>query len=206
MSELINFIQSVGYLGYAVLFLIIFLESFPVTFFLPGDSLLFTTGFLASGGYFSFPLLVLVLFVASIVGYFGSYYFGKFLGKRIFSNEKSFWLNPKHLVTTQKFYDKYGAKTLIIGRFVPVVRSFSPALAGAVEMNMTKFTKHTLVGSVLWTCGVSSLGFYLGKIFPQSQLYLTPIILLVIFVSILPGVFEYISEKRKHKASALNES
>jgi membrane-associated protein len=199
MSDITSFIQSAGYLGYAVLFLIIFFESFPFTFFLPGDSLLFTMGFLASAGILSFPVLVVTLFFAGTLGYICSYFFGKWIKDLIYSEKDTFWFRRKHFLKTREFYDKYGSKTLIIGRFVPVVRSFSSALAGAVEMDFKKFLKYTLIGGVFWTCGMSSVGFYLGRIFPKTELYLTPIILLIIFVSILPGIVEYISEYRKKK-------
>lgn len=199
MSDITSFIQHSGYLGYVVLFLIIFFESFPFSFFLPGDSLLFTMGFLASQGFLNFPLLFCILFTAGTLGYVGSYFFGRWIKDLIYSEKETRWFKKKHLIQTQKFYEKYGAKTLMIGRFVPVVRSFSPALAGAVEMKYKDFAKYTIAGGILWTGGVTSLGFYLGKIFPQSELYLTPIVLLIILASVMPGVIEYIAEKRKKK-------
>jgi membrane-associated protein len=195
MSEITSFIEHAGTLGYAVLFLIIFFESFPFTFYLPGDSLLFTMGFLASSGVLNMPALIATLFIASMIGYVCSYMFGKWIKDMIYSEKDTFWFRRKHFLKTQEYYEKYGAKTLVIGRFVPVVRSFAPALAGAVEMNFNKFMKYTLVGGVLWTFGVTTLGFFLGRAFPKTQLYLTPIVLAIIFVSILPGIIEYIKAK-----------
>lgn len=197
MPYLIHLIQISGYFGYGILFIIIFFESFPPTFFLPGDSLLFTTGFLASQGYFNLALLVGVLFVASIFGYMFSYAMGQWLRDFILQSNNRYWFKKKHLDQTQKFFDKYGDKTIIIGRFMPIVRSFAPTLAGSVEMSYKKFIRDAIVGGLLWTGGMTSVGFYLGQVIPNAHLYLTPIILGIIFVSLLPGIIEYIREKKK---------
>ncbi len=196
MDYLIHLVQVAGYFGYGILFIIIFLESFPLTFFLPGDSLLFTTGFLASQGHFNLILLVGVLFVASTLGYMFSYAMGQWFRDFILRSNDRYWFKRKHLDQTQKFFDKYGDKTIIIGRFVPVVRSFAPTLAGSVEMSYKKFIRDTMAGGILWTGGVTSIGFYLGKAVPSAHLYLTPIILGIIFVSLLPGIIEYVRGKK----------
>jgi len=196
MHYLISFITSVGYFGYVIVFIIIFLESFPPTFFLPGDSLLFTTGFLASQGHFNFALLVGTLYVASILGYMFSYAMGQKLRDIILGNPDKYWFKKKHLDYTEEFYRKYGDKTIIIGRFVPIVRSFGPTLAGSVKMSYKKFIKDTLVGGFLWTGGLTSIGFYLGRIIPHADRFLTPIILCIIFVSLLPAIVEYINRVR----------
>lgn len=192
MEYLINFIQASGYFGYVVLFIIIFFESFPPTFFLPGDSLLFVTGFLASQGYFDMTLLVGTLFLAGVGGYIFSYVMGKKLRDFILRSDDKYWFKKKHLDYTEDVYKKYGVKTLIIGRFIPIVRSFNPTLAGAVDMDRKKFMKYVLVGSILWTGGVPSLGFYLGKMIPHAEKFLTPIVLSIIFISMLPSFTEYI--------------
>ena len=197
MEYLLHLIKVTGYFGYAIVFLIIFFESFPVTFFLPGDSLLFTTGFLASQGYFDPTLLFGVLFFASFSGYIFSYAMGKKLRDFILRSNDKYWFKKKHLDYTHDFYQKYGDKTIVIGRFVPIVRSFAPTLAGAVDMNYKKFTKDSLAGAVLWTGGITSVGFYLGRAFPSTHLYLTPIILAIIFVSLLPAIIEFIKKKTK---------
>lgn len=195
MEHLINLITHLGYFGYALLFLIIFLESFPLTFFLPGDSLLFTTGFLASQGYFNLALLVFVLFLASIFGYMFSYATGHKIREFILKSNDRYWFKKKHIEYTDEFYDKYGAKTLVLGRFVPIVRSFSPALAGAVEMRYKEFMKYVFIGGILWTGGVTSVGFYLGRAIPGAHLYLTPIIVAIVFVSLIPAILEFIRSK-----------
>lgn len=198
MEHLINLINDVGHWGYLILFVVIFLESFPLTFFLPGDSLLFTTGFLASQGYFHLGFLVLVLYLAGITGYFVSYFFGKRIRDFIMNSGDRYWFKTKHIKYTENFYGKYGAKALIIGRFIPIVRSFSATLAGAVDMNFKSFTKYTVFGGVFWTGGVTSLGFYLGRLIPSAHLYLTPIVLGIIFISFIPTIVEYIKHRKKN--------
>ena len=191
MEYLVHFIQFAGYFGYAILFLIIFLESFPPTLFLPGDSLLFITGFLASQGYFDMTLLVAVLFSASVIGYIFSYAMGKKLREFILKSNDKYWFKKKHIEYTEEFYGKYGTKAIVLGRFVPIVRSFSPTLAGAVEMDYKKFVKFVLIGGFLWTGGLTSIGFYLGEAIPNAERFLTPIVLIIIFVSLLPTFAEY---------------
>lgn len=199
MEHLVNLINDVGYYGYVLLFVIIFLESFPFTFYLPGDSLLFTTGFLASQGHFHLGLLIFVLYIGGALGYLLSYSLGKKVRDFILKSNDRFWFKKKHLEYTESFYDKYGVKTLIIGRFVPVVRSFAPTLAGAVDMQYKSFVLYTVFGGAVWTGGVTSLGFYLGKIFPSAHLYLTHIVIGIIFVSILPTVYDYIKSRQQSK-------
>ncbi len=199
MEYLLEWIRIAGYFGYIILFVVIFLESFPLTFFLPGDSLLFTTGFLASQGHFDLALLVLTLFLASVFGYMFSYAMGQKLRDFILNSNDRYWFKKKHLEQTQRFFDKYGDKTIVIGRFVPVVRSFGPTLAGSVNMSYKKFIKGVFVGGILWTGGLTSIGFYLGKAIPGAHLYLTPIILAIVFVSILPVILEYFHSYRKKK-------
>lgn len=192
MEHLINFIQYAGYFGYAILFLIIFLESFPPTLFLPGDSLLFITGFLASQGHFDMVLLVSTLFVASVIGYIFSYSLGEKLRNFILRSNDKYWFKKKHIEYTENFYKKYGIKTLVIGRFVPIVRSFSPTLAGAVDMDYKTFIKYVVLGGFLWTGGVTSVGYYLGQVIPNAEKLLTPIVFGIIFVSLIPAFAEHI--------------
>ncbi len=207
MHYIIDLITAVGLFGYVVLFLIVFFESFPLTFFLPGDSLLFTTGFLASQGYFDLSLLVFTIFIACVLGYLFSYAMGQKFRTIILSGNDSYWFKKKHLEYTQQFFDKYGDKTIIIGRFVPIVRSFAPTLAGAAHMQYRKFVRDCIVGGVFWAAGMTSLGFYLGRSIPSAEKYLSLIILGIIFVSMLPSLYEYIVYKRKNvsKESTLSK-
>ena len=199
MEQLIHYITVLGYFGYVILFVIIFLESFPLTFFLPGDSLLFTTGFLASQGHFNMAILVGTLFLASISGYMFSYAMGEKLRDFILHSNDKYWFKKKHIDQTHDFFIKYGDKTVIIGRFVPIVRSFAPTLAGSAKMNYKKFIKDTMIGGFLWTGGLTTVGFYLGRAIPGVHVYLTPIILAIVFVSLIPAIAEYIHSKRKNK-------
>lgn len=198
MHYLIDLIQFTGYFGYGILFLIIFFESFPLTFFLPGDSLLFTTGFLASQGYFNMAVLFSILFIASLLGYVFSYAMGKKLRDIILNSNDKYWFKKKHLNYTEDFYKKYGDKAIIIGRFVPIVRSFAPTLAGSVRMPYKRFMRDTFIGGILWTGGITSIGFHLGRTIPGAHLYLTPIIIAIVFVSLLPAIIEFIRSKIKN--------
>ena len=197
MEYLLKFIEITGYFGYFILFIIIFFESFPPTLFLPGDSLLFVTGFLASQGYFNMALLVGVLYLASIFGYIFSYVMGKKIREFILRSNDRYWFKKKHLDYTEEFYKKYGNKTIIIGRFVPIVRSFAPTLAGAVNMDFKKFIKNVLIGGFLWTGGITCIGFYLGRIIPNAEKLLTPIVIAIIFVSLIPTFAEPVINKTK---------
>ena len=188
------FIREFGYLG---LFVVVFFESFPLTFFLPGDSLLFATGFLASQGVFSLPALISVFFLAGVTGYIFSYFIGQKIIRKFFKDEKSKIFNPKYVTYTHQFFEKYGGKTIIIGRFVPIVRSFGPALAGVANLTFKRFLLYTIVGGVVWSTVMTLIGFYLGHILPRADAYLTPIIVTIIFVSVLPTILEYLKNKNK---------
>lgn len=197
MEHLTNLITHVGVWGYVILFVIIFFESFPLTFYLPGDSLLFTTGFLASQGYFNLAILVGSLFIASILGYMFSYAMGQKIRDFILKSNDKYWFKKKHLDHTQRFFNKYGDKTIIIGRFVPIVRSFAPTLAGSVEMSYKKFIRDVVVGGAIWAGGITTLGYYIGQAIPSAHLYLTPIIMGIILLSLSPSVYEYIKARRE---------
>ncbi len=199
MHFLLDILTNIGYWGYGLVFLIIFLESFPPTFFFPGDSLLFVTGFLASQGHFNLALLIVALFLGSVGGYMFSYAMGQKLRDFILRSNDRYWFKKKHLDYTEEFYKKYGNKTIVIGRFVPIVRSFSPTLAGAVQMNYKKFIKFTLVGGFLWTAGLTLVGFYLGQIIPNADKYISLIVVAIILVSLLPFIWEYTSKMLKKR-------
>lgn len=192
MEHLINLITAVGFFGYAVLFLVIFLESFPPTFFLPGDSLLIITGFLASQGHFNIVLLISTLFLASVTGYMFSYAMGTKLRDIIINSNDKYWFKNKHLEITENFYKKYGAKTIVVGRFIPIVRSFSPTLAGAVQMNYSKFFHLSLLGGFLWIFGLTFGSYYFGGKIPYADRFFTPILIAIIVVTFLPSIVEYI--------------
>lgn len=192
--DLIEVIKTAGYVG---LFAIIFAETgLFLGFFLPGDSLIFVAGFLASQGLFSPALLALVLFVAAFTGNIAGYEFGRRVGPRLFSREDSLLFRKDHVTKTKKFYDKYGGKTVMIARFVPIVRTFAPILAGVAEMGYPVFLAFNLAGAALWTLGLVGLGFFLGRSIPDIDKYLLPIVLVIVVASVLPG-FIHLYQDRK---------
>lgn len=195
MEYLMHVVTSLGYYGYVILFVVILLESFPLTFWLPGESLLFATGFLASQGYFDLTLLTFTFFVASVLGYMFSYYAGEWLRNFILKSNNKYWFKTEHLEYTEEFYKKYGDKTIIIGRFVTIVRSFSPTLAGSAKMPYQKFIRHTFVGGILWSGAMTSVGYYLGKLVPGADKYLTPLVVVVVIFSLSPTVFKYLKSR-----------
>jgi membrane-associated protein len=195
MNHLVSIAQHVGYPG---IFLIVFLESgIPFTFFLPGDSLLFTVGFLASQGYFSLPILIPLIFIGALCGSYAGYYIGKKFGDMFLDGKEYWWFSQKHFISAKKFFDRYGTHTIVLGRFVPIVRTFAPSLAGALDMKFNTFSVYSCIGGVLWAGGITSLGFYLGQLIPHVETYLTPILILIVFVSIIPAVWEWYGSKKK---------
>jgi len=193
--DLNAFVQTAGYLG---IFFIIFAESgLFFGFFLPGDSLLFTAGLLASGGFFEIIPLVLLTFLGAVLGDQVGYWFGKKVGPRIFCREESFWFQKKHLDQAEAFYNKHGKKTIVLARFIPIVRTFAPILAGVGKMPYRTFVIYNVLGGFFWGVGVTLLGYFLGKTVPNAHDYLLQIIALIIFLSILPPLISYLKEKFK---------
>jgi membrane-associated protein len=191
--DIIALIKVIGYLG---LFGIVFAESGVFFgFFLPGGSLLFSAGLLASQGLFNIYWLVLVVGAAAILGDSAGYWFGAKVGHKIFTKENSLFFNKKYLEKTKEYYAKYGPMTVVIGRFVPIVRTFAPILAGVGEMSYKRFLSYNVIGAFLWAVGLSLLGFFLGRVVPGIEKYIMPIIILIIFLSILPILFNLKSKK-----------
>ena len=182
-----------GYLGVAA---IIFAESgLFFGFFLPGDSLLFTAGFLASQGYLNFWLLAPLLFIAAAAGDSVGYAFGYRVGPALFSRPDSRFFRHEHLIRTQKFFEKYGARAVVLARFMPIVRTFTPILAGVGKMRYASFLTYNLAGAGLWAVGVTGVGYFLGSAVPGIDRYLFPIIITIIIISILPSCYEYLKRK-----------
>lgn len=198
MFDLVSLIKTVGVLGVGG---IVFAESgLLIGFFLPGDSLLFTAGFLASQGYLNITFLVIVAFVAAVVGDSVGYAIGKKIGPKVFAREESFWFNPKQVERANIFFAKHGAKAIILARFLPIVRTFVPVIAGIGNMRYKLFLLNNIIGAVLWAIGVTLAGFYLGKIVPDVDRYLVPIIISIIILSVLPTFIHIIKdrEQREH--------
>jgi len=196
--DLKELITTVGYLG---LFAIVFAESgLFFGFFLPGDSLLVTAGLLASQGYLKIEILLVILAIAAIGGDSVGYLFGRKVGHRIFNKEKSFIFDKNHINRAQAFYEKYGGKTIVIARFMPIIRTFAPIVAGVGRMDYRKFISFNIFGGILWTAGMLLLGYFLGNFIPDVDKYLFPILIVIIFLSILPGIIDtYNHKKRSNK-------
>jgi membrane-associated protein len=183
--DLEHLIRTVGYVG---MFCIIFAETgLLIGFFLPGDSLLFTAGFLASQDYLNIWILVPVCFIAAIVGDAVGYQIGNRFGRQLFSREESRFFKPKYLLQAQAFFDLHGGKAIILGRFMPIVRTFVPVIAGAATMQYRKFAVFNIAGGALWAIGVTVAGYFLGKTIPSVDKYLLPIIVLILVVSLAPS-------------------
>ncbi|HUD02720.1 MAG TPA: VTT domain-containing protein [Candidatus Paceibacterota bacterium] len=180
----LTIITTLGYIG---IFAIVFAESgLFFGFFFPGDSLLFTAGLLAANGTLNLTALLILLPLAAVVGDTAGYAFGKWIGPRIFTKEDSFFFNKRHIERSEMFYKKYGAKALVLARFVPIVRTFVPIVAGVGRMAYSTFIIFNSIGALLWGLSITLLGYFLGNAFPATEHYLTPILLLIVFVSILP--------------------
>ena len=192
--DLVKIIESVGYLG---IFAIVFAESgLFVGAFLPGDSLLFTAGFLASQGFFDIWLLAPMTFIAAVLGDSVGYTFGRKVGKRLFQKEDSILFHKKHLLRAQKFYEKHGGKTVTIARFLPIGRTFAPIVAGMGNMQYKRFLFFNVIGAFLWAVCIPLTGFYLGNIIPGVDKYLLPILAFIIIISVLPTVIHIVRERK----------
>ncbi len=191
--------------GYPVLMAIIFAETgLLVGFFLPGDSLLVTAGALVNHGlvnpfelstFGNLLLMNAVLFVMAVVGDAVGYWIGYKTGPLIFKRDQSFLFRKDHLVATQKFYEKHGGKTIILARFMPIVRTFAPVVAGVGEMEYRRFVAFNVVGGALWVWGTCLLGYSLGHAIPDIDRHIHLVIVVVVFLSILPAIVEYVRSR-----------
>lgn len=185
--DLESVIRTVGYLG---VFAIVFAETglfFGV--FLPGDSLLFTAGFLASQGYFNIAVLAVGCFVAAVLGDATGYYIGDKMGRRLFTKPESRFFKPGYLLKAQFFFEQHGGKAIILGRFMPIVRTMVPMVAGAGTMPYRKFFTYNVFGGLIWGVGITVAGYILGDTIPGVDKYLIPIILVILIVSIAPSAW-----------------
>jgi membrane-associated protein len=188
-KTLIMTLGTLGVIG------IIFIETgLFFGFFFPGDSLLFTAGFLASQGYVSFSWLLVGAFLAAVIGDSVGYAFGKKVGPALFSREDSKIFNKRYVVQAQHFYEKHGRKTIILARFIPIIRTFAPIVAGIGNMQYRTFLAFNILGGFLWTWGMLWLGFGLGALIPNPDRYVIPVVAIIILVSALPAVKEIVKE------------
>jgi membrane-associated protein len=186
MFDIVTLVKTAGYLG---IFAIVFAESgLLVGFFFPGDSLLFTAGILSAAGLFNIWLLAPLVFFAAVLGDNAGYFIGKKAGEKLFQKEDSFFFRKSHVEKTKKFFEDYGTKAIILARFVPVARTFAPTLAGVGQMHYRTFFLYNLIGGALWGFGLPLAGYFLGSAIPDVDRYLLPIILGIIFLSLLPMI------------------
>ncbi len=180
-----------GNTTYAILMAIVFVETGLVIMpFLPGDSLLFAAGAVASRGYLNVTVLATGLIIAAIVGDTVNYHVGKAIGPRVMKGEKSRFFNKKHLDKTHRFFEKYGGKTIILARFVPIVRTFAPFVAGAGVMNYRKFIIYNVVGAIAWVTLMLGSGWALGQV-PFVKEHFELIVIAIVFISVLPMIVEW---------------
>ncbi|MGH2684613.1 MAG: DedA family protein [Actinomycetota bacterium] len=198
MLEPRELLEAFGTIG---LFLIVFAESgLLIGFFLPGDSLLFTAGLLASQGHLNFPVILVGCFVSAVAGDQVGYAFGRRVGPALFRRPNSRIFKQSHIDRAQEFFDEHGSKTIVLARFVPIVRTFAPILAGVGRMHYRTFLTFNVVGGFLWAVGVTTLGFLLGETIPDIDKYLLPVIALIIFLSLLPVGFELLRARRRSRS------
>ncbi|MDB5188182.1 MAG: putative rane-associated protein [Candidatus Kaiserbacteria bacterium] len=193
-TSLAHIVTLIGYPG---IFAAIFAETGVFFgFFLPGSSLLFTAGLLASKGVFNIWVLFTVASVAAILGDNAGYWFGSTVGHQLYNRADSRFFKKKYLLEAHAFYQKYGLQTIVLARFIPVIRTFVPIVAGIAEMDYKRFFLYNVFGGFLWAGGMCVAGYYLGKHVPWVSTYLTPIILVIIFISILPVLVQFYKQSR----------
>jgi len=192
-------VDSLGFWGgHLAIWAIVFAESgLLIGFFLPGDSLLFAAGLLASAGKLNIFALIIGCFICAVVGDNVGYATGKRFGPKLFSKEDSLFFHKNHITKAQNFYEKHGTKTIVLARFMPVVRTFAPIVAGIGKMDYSTFFKFNLLGGLVWTSGLSLLGFGLGNVIPDVDKYLLPITLAIVVISIIPSLLHLLPERKK---------
>jgi membrane-associated protein len=201
-KHLTELAQNYGTWAYAILFVIVFCETgLVVTPFLPGDSLLFAAGALAAQGAFDVNLLALLLFIAAVVGDAVNYSIGRRMGPAVFERQNSRVFKPEYLARTHRFFEKYGSKTIVLARFVPIVRTFAPFLAGVGTMSYAKFAAYNITGAALWISIFTYAGYFFGTT-PVVQRNFKLVILMIIVISILPAVYEVLKARKEARSAA----
>jgi len=184
MPDLIQLILPLGYLGLAA---VVFAESgLLVGFFLPGDSLLFSVGLIASQGHLNIWIVVPLVCIAAIVGDSVGYWFGAKVGPALFKKEDSLFFKKRYVTDTQTYFQRFGPLTIVLARFIPIARTFAPVLAGVGSMHYPLFLRYNIIGGILWGAGVTILGYFLGSIIPGIDRYLLPIVGAIIVASVAP--------------------
>ena len=195
-KNLTQLAQDYGFWTYLILFLVVFCETgLVITPFLPGDSMIFVVGALAAGGELNFPVIIAVLIAAAILGDTCNYHIGKFIGPAIFKKDDVRFLKKEYLIKTHNFYEKHGGKTIFIARFIPIIRTFAPFVAGMGSMSYAKFISYNVIGGISWVALFSFGGFFFGNI-PIVENNFSLVILAIILISLVPGVVTYLKERK----------
>lgn len=210
MENLLEFIKTflnpqsiINYGGLTLLLFIIFAETgLFFGFFLPGDSLLFVAGLMCGTPIFDVNIYTLVfsLIIAGILGNFVGYYFGKKTGPMLFRRDDSFFFKKKHVNAAKDFYTRYGGTAIVLGRFIPIIRTFVPIMAGVVDLDFKKFVWYNILGCIAWILSMVLSGYFLGRAFPSLQQNLEYIVITIILISMIPVVITYLKEHRRMKA------
>ncbi len=196
-------VQTAGYIG---LVIIIFSETGLLAgFFLPGDSLLVTAGLFAAKGDLSFVLLNVLLVPAAVIGDAVGYWIGHKAGPHLFKKEQSFFFRKDYLIKTHNFYEKYGGITIILARFMPIIRTFAPTVAGIAQMKYIDFFRYNVFGGALWVLGMTMLGFLLGNSIPGIDKHIEKVIVIIVFLSVSPAIYKYIIHRIKKRKTATNK-
>jgi membrane-associated protein len=199
-AHLAAFIARHGAWVYALLFAIVFCETgLVVTPFLPGDSLLFVVGTLAAAGGMDIGAVIALLVLAALCGDNTNYWIGRWLGPKVFRDENARWLNRRHLDRTHAFYERHGGKAIVIARFVPIVRTYVPFVAGIGRMPYLRFLAFSAGGALLWVCGLSLAGYWFGNL-PAVKENLAVVIVVIVALSVLPIALEFFKARRRRAA------
>jgi len=200
-AHLLKLVAEYGIWIYAILFAIIFSETgFVVTPFLPGDSLLFVSGAIAASGEMNVHLLFVLLALAAVLGNSVNYAVGRWLGKRFFTDGRSRWLNPKHLDKAHEFYERHGGKAVVLSRFLPIVRTYVPFVAGMALMTPRQYTVYNVAGGVAWVGSLCYAGYFFGNI-PWIRGNLTAIIVGIVIVSLLPLAYAFVKSRMQGRSA-----
>jgi membrane-associated protein len=203
-------LDKLGPFVYVGLFFIIFAETgLAVGFLFPGDSLLVVAGLFAAAGKLNIAILLIGLFGASVLGDSTGYFTGKFLGKRMFNQEQSYIFKPSRVDKAKRFFEKHGPKTIIIARFVPIVRTFAPLVIGAAELPYKIFISYSLLGSFLWIFSMTLLGYFVGGVIEKAMAirledHIEKVVIVVVALSLLPPLIEYLKHRSRKKKAALS--
>ena len=200
--HLADFVQEHGVWVYALLFVIVFCETgLVVTPFLPGDSLLFVAGAVAGAGDMNIVALMATLVAAALCGDNVNYFVGRYIGPRVFQFQRSRWFNPAHLRRASEFYERHGGKTIILARFVPIVRTYVAFVAGVGAMPYGRYLTFCVIGAFVWVVSLCLLGFWFGNQ-PIVKNNLTVVILIIVAISVSPGLFAWLRSRRQARAAA----